>query len=141
MNRAAKEARGEYERVVADPHSTLFNIRNVSMYMHMEIVNNSRMCGTNERGNEPPCIRVGGPGTSPEFFFKIYISENAFQAILKPIFPYSITSILSKVRHSNTFFFAINFSFSCHPLGALVRLCYFIVASLGLSNTFLKFFD
>ena len=34
-------------------------------------------------------------------FYKIYVSENAFQAILKPIFPYSITSILSKVRHSN----------------------------------------
>ena len=34
-------------------------------------------------------------------FLKIYVSENAFQAILKPSFPYSITSILSKVRHSN----------------------------------------
>ena len=34
-------------------------------------------------------------------FFLIYVSENAFQAILKPSFPYSITSILSKVRHSN----------------------------------------
>ena len=32
--------------LVADPHSTPFNIRNVSMYMHMEIVNDSRMCGT-----------------------------------------------------------------------------------------------
>ena len=31
---------------------------------------------------------------------KIYVSESAFQAILKPIFPYSITSILSKIRHS-----------------------------------------
>ena len=31
---------------------------------------------------------------------KIYVSESAFQAILKPIFPYSITSILSKFRHS-----------------------------------------
>ena len=38
----------------------------------------------------------GGPGTSPEFFFKIYVSENAFQAILKPIFAHYITSILSK---------------------------------------------
>ena len=37
----------------------------------------------------------------PRLFFKIYVSENAFQAILKPSFPYSITSILSKVRHSN----------------------------------------
>ena len=33
--------------LVADPHSTPFNIRNVSMYMYMEIVNNSQMCGTN----------------------------------------------------------------------------------------------
>ena len=49
------------------------------------------------RGGQPPIIRGSGN------FFKIYVSENAFQAILKPIFPYSITSILSKVRHSNTF--------------------------------------
>ena len=79
------------------------------------------------RGGCPPLIR-GVRGTSPGKFFKIYVSENAFQAILKPIFSYSITSILSKVRHSNTLFFAINFSFPCHPLGALVRLFYFIVA-------------
>ena len=43
----------------------------------------------------------GDPGELPRKFFKIYVSENAFQAILKPSFPYSITSILSKVRHSN----------------------------------------
>ena len=43
----------------------------------------------------------GGSGELPRIFFKIYVSENAFQAILKPSFPYSITSILSKVRHSN----------------------------------------
>ena len=36
----------------------------------------------------------------PREFFKIYVSENAFQAISKPFFSYSITSILSKVRHS-----------------------------------------
>ena len=70
----------------------------------------------------------GGPGSSPGKICKISVSENAFQAILKPIFPYSITSILSKVRHSYTLFFAFNFSFPCRPLGALVRLCYFIVA-------------
>ena len=41
-------------------------------------------------------------GVSPPIFFlKIYVSENAFQAILKPFFSYSITSILNKVRHSN----------------------------------------
>ena len=83
--------------------------------------------GEYERGDEPPLVR-GVRGDSPEIFFKIFVSENAFQAILKPIFPYSITSILSKVRHSNTLFFAINFSFPFHPLDALVRLCYFIVA-------------
>ena len=43
----------------------------------------------------------GGSGDFPRNFFKIYVSENAFQAILKPSFPYSITSILSKVRHLN----------------------------------------
>ena len=45
----------------------------------------------------------GGPGEppSPRNIFKIFVSENAFQAILKPSFPYTITSILSKVRHSN----------------------------------------
>ena len=76
-----------------------------------------------------PLSHYGGRRASPgNLFCKIYVSENAFQAILKPIFPYSITSILRKVRHSNTLFFAFNFSFPCHPLGALVRLCYFIVA-------------
>ena len=48
------------------------------------------------------CLRGGGYWRgSGRKFFKIYVSENAFQAILKPFFPYSITSILSKVRHSN----------------------------------------
>ena len=84
----------------------------------------------------------GSGGPPPDFFFKIFVCENAFQAILKPIFPYSITSISSKVRHSNTLFFAINFSFPCHPLGALVRLCYFIVARtyLAYQITFFFFF-
>ena len=71
---------------------------------------------------------IRGPRASPGKFCKIYVSENVFQAILKPIFPYSLTSILTKVRYSNTLFFAFIFSFPCHPLGALVRLCYFIVA-------------
>ena len=43
----------------------------------------------------------GGGGGGGGIFLKISVSENAFQAILKPFFPYSITSILSKVRHSN----------------------------------------
>ena len=53
------------------------------------------------RGEEGRLIE-GGSGELPRKFFKIYVSENAFQAILKPSFPYSITSILSKVRHSNS---------------------------------------
>ena len=53
------------------------------------------------RGGGTPCSLEGVRGCSPGFFFKIYVSENAFQAILKPIFSYSISSILSKVRHSN----------------------------------------
>ena len=54
-----------------------------------------------ERGEEALAHWRGVRGCSPENFFKIYVSENAFQAILKPLFPYSITSVLSKVRHSN----------------------------------------
>ena len=53
------------------------------------------------RGGGIPCSLDGGPGVLPQIFFKIYVSENAFQAILKPFSPYSITSILSKVRHLN----------------------------------------
>ena len=57
-------------------------------------------------GSRKPLLIGGGPGVPPPppppgNFFKIYVSENAFQAILKPFFPYSITSVLSKVRHSN----------------------------------------
>ena len=39
----------------------------------------------------------------------------------KPIYPYSITSILSKVVHPNTLFLTISFAFPYRPLGALVR--------------------
>ena len=60
---------------------------------------NRREMGEYERGDVPPLIR-GVWGAFPGKFFKIYVSENAFQAILKPIFAFSITSILSKVRHS-----------------------------------------
>ena len=53
-------------------------------------------------GWNPPLIGGGGSGVPPpNLFLKIFVSENAFQAILKPFFPYSITSILNKVRHSN----------------------------------------
>ena len=61
------------------------------------------------RGGLNP-LSLGGPGASPGKFYKIYVSEHAFQAILQPIFPYSITSVLS-----NTLFFAFNFSFPCYP--------------------------
>ena len=55
-----------------------------------------------ERGGGGSMSRGGGSGGSvPRFFFKIYVSENAFQAILKLSFSYSITTTLSKVRHSN----------------------------------------
>ena len=60
-------------------------------------------------GLNPPLIR--GFGGLPGKFCKIYVSEKAFQAILKPIFPYSITSILSTVRHSNTLFLLLTFHF------------------------------
>ena len=91
--------------------------------------------GEYEWGMNP--FSLGGSRASPGNFFKISVSENAFQAILKPIFPYPITSILSKIRHSNTLFFAINFSFPCHPQGCAILLWH----SLGLPNNFLKFFD
>ena len=55
------------------------------------------MCGM----RKPLLIGGGSRGCSPGKFFKIYVYENAFQAILKPFFPYSMTSVLSKVRHSN----------------------------------------
>ena len=55
-----------------------------------------------ERGEEALAHwREGSGGAPPGIFFKIYVSEIAFQAILKPLFPYSITSVLNKVRHSN----------------------------------------
>ena len=82
-------------------------------------------------------LSLGGPGASPGKFCKIHVSENAFQAILKRIFPYSITTILSKVRHSNTLFFAFNFSFPCHDL---VRLCFFIVVLLWPTKYLIKVF-
>ena len=52
------------------------------------------------RGGETPPLIGGGSGGAPADFFKIYVSENAFQTILKSVFPYSMTSVLSKVRHS-----------------------------------------
>ena len=58
------------------------------------------MGGEYERGGGGGSLE-GGPGELPRIFFKIYVPENAYQAILKPSFSYSITSILSKVRLSN----------------------------------------
>ena len=48
-------------------------------------------------GRKPSFIGGGSGGVPPGIFFKIYVSENAFQ----PFFPYFITSILCKIRHSN----------------------------------------
>ena len=68
----------------------------------------SRERGESMRGGLTPRSLEGGSGDLPRNISKkIYVSENAFQAILKPIFPYSITSILSKARHSNTLFLTI----------------------------------
>ena len=39
-----------------------------------------------ERGEEALAYWRGVPGVLPRKFFKIYVSENAFQAILKPFF-------------------------------------------------------
>ena len=51
-----------------------------------------------ERGLSPPPPIIGGG--SGENFYLIYVSENACQPFLKPIFPYSITSILrSTLKH------------------------------------------
>ena len=66
--------------------------------------------GGSMRGGLNP-LSLGGLGASKGKFCKIYVSENAFQAVLKPIFPYSITSILIKVRHSNTLFLLLTFHF------------------------------
>ena len=60
-------------------------------------------------------------GGGREIFLKSMSMRMHFQVILKPILPYSITSILNEVRHSNTLFLAISFAFHCRPLGALVR--------------------
>ena len=67
-------------------------------------------------------MRVGGGGTENRSFdLEDVIPSDLgggvkFQAILKPIFTYSITSILSKVRYSNTLFLAISFAFPCHQV-------------------------
>ena len=70
--------------------------------LKVEVLNRAAKAamGEYERGDEP--LSLGGSmGPPPDFVFKIYVSENAFQAILKPIFPYTITSILSKVSIKN----------------------------------------
>ena len=42
-------------------------------------------------GGTPRSLEGGGSGGPPPIFLKkIYVSENAFQAILKPFFPYSM---------------------------------------------------
>ena len=46
----------------------------------------SREWGESMRGGWNPWLIGGGPGELPWNFFKIYVSENAFQAFLKPLF-------------------------------------------------------
>ena len=69
--------------------------------MKAEVLNGeakTTMGGGSMRGGLP--FSFWGVWGLPWNVLKIYVSESAFQAILKPIFPYSITSILSKIRHS-----------------------------------------
>ena len=83
------------------------------------------MGGTESRRIEPsslscePGERMRGSlegvrGLSLEMAFR---NEIAFQAIFEAHFPYSITSTLSKVRHSNTLFLTISFAFPCRGGG------------------------
>ena len=54
--------------------------------------------GTESQRLEPTAQAAMGEEYEGRFdppLIKIFVSENAFQAIWKPIFPYSITSILS----------------------------------------------
>ena len=53
------------------------------------------------RGGGTPCSLEGDPGDFPRFFSKSMSLRMHFKPFLKPFFPYSITSILNKVRHSN----------------------------------------
>ena len=56
----------------------------------------------------------GGLGYSPEFFFLICLGE-CISSHFEAHFPYSITSILSKLDTQAT-----SFAFPCRPLGALI---------------------
>ena len=91
--------------------------------LKVEGLNQRHKHGEYERGGGVAAPVIGGGPEEPpmDFFKKIFVSEKTFQAILKSIFPYSITTILRKVRHSNTLFLSISFAFPCRPLCALVR--------------------
>ena len=52
--------------------------------------------GESMRGGGGGGSLEGVRGSSPGIFFKIYVFKNAFQAVLKPSFPYSINSILNR---------------------------------------------
>ena len=60
-------------------------------------------------------------GIEPPLIKNLCLRE-CISSHLETNFPYSITSILSKVVHSNTFFLTFSFEFPCRPLGALVRV-------------------
>ena len=78
-------------------------------------------------------LSLGGPGASPGKFCKIYVAENEFQAILKPIFQYSITS--------NTLFLLLTFHFLVILLVLWYGCAILLWHSLGLPNYFLLKFS
>ena len=111
-----------------ESYTTHCHILNTTKYMHKKAGSRgvfTRGGGGTESQRLVPTAQAATWGQYERgikpLFNKIFVSENAFQGIEKPIFPYSITSILSKVVHSNTLFLTISYAFPCRPLGALVR--------------------
>ena len=94
------------------------------------------------RGGGTPLVRGGSGVPPPEFFLKpmyLIISshfEAHFSIFYNLNFKYGKT-----LKRLVLMFLTINFLFSCHPLGALIRLCVLLWHSLGRLNNFLKFFD
>ena len=61
--------------------------------------------------NPTPLVRRGFWGTSQEFLYNLCLWE-CISSHFEAHFPYSITLILSKVRHINTLFLTISFACS-----------------------------
>ena len=78
-----------------------------------------------KKGLDPEGLLTSGGGTESQRLeptaqaatWKEYVCENEFQAIYNHIVSYSITSILSKVVHSNTLLLTISFAYPCRTLG------------------------